>query len=258
MKPTRPKRTRLRARAKQTARLPRLSEDAVSALEDRINYRFTDRTLLDRAMTHSSSVQEFSSRFSYERLEFLGDRVLGLTIADLLFRKFEGEPEGGLAPRLNALVNRDACASVSLKMELDACLILDTAEEKAGGREKVSILADICEALLGAVYLDGGMKPAVAIIEQYWAPLIKTVGKRPKDPKSALQEWAQAEGYPTPTYEIVGQDGPDHAPQFAARVLVGDFAPVEGRGNSKQDAQREAAKAMLAAREIEGYVADDA
>ena len=258
MKPARPKRTRLRARVKQTARLPKLSDAEFAALEERIGYTFKDRTLADRAMTHASAVQELPSRFSYERLEFLGDRVLGLVIAELLFQKFEGEPEGGLAPRLNALVNRDACAEIARKMELQTCLKLDANEERAGGREKNSILSDICEAVLGAVYLDGGMKPAQAIIERYWAPLIKGVGKRPKDPKSALQEWAQAEGFATPTYEIIGQVGPDHAPEFAAHVHVGTFSPVEGRGHSKQEAQRAAAKAMLAEREIEGFAADDA
>lgn len=258
MKPARPKRTRLRAKVKQAARLPKLSDEAVKELEKAVGYQFKDRTLIDRAMTHASAVQEFGARFSYERLEFLGDRVLGLAIANLLFQRFEGEPEGGLAARLNALVNRDACALVATKLGLQKWLILDAAEENAGGREKASILSDICEALLGAIYLDGGIKPANSVIETQWSPLLKSVGKRPKDPKSALQEWAQAQGLATPTYEIVGQVGPDHAPEFAARVLVGEFEPVEGRGHSKQDAQRAAAKLMLEAQEVEGFVADDA
>ena len=258
MKPARPKRTRLRARAKQAARLPSLSPERLAELETRIDYQFKDRALIDRAMTHASAVQEFGPRFSYERLEFLGDRVLGLVIAELLFRKFEGEPEGGLAPRLNALVNRDACAAVATKLGLESCLMLDAAEEKAGGRQKPSILSDICEALLGAIYLDGGMKPAAKLIEASWSPMMKSLGKRPKDPKSALQEWAQAEGFATPSYEIVGQVGPDHAPEFEARVLVGAFDPAAGRGTSKQEAQRAAALSMLKAREVEGYVADDA
>ena len=209
-------------------------------------------------MTHASASQEFGSRFSYERLEFLGDRVLGLVIADLLFAKFEGEPEGGLAARLNALVNRDACATIAKRLGLGQHLLLDTAEENAGGRKKTSILADICEALLGAMYLDGGLKPAAQFIETHWSPLLKSVGKRPKEPKSALQEWAQGQGLPTPTYEIIGQFGPDHAPEFAARVLVGEFNPVEGRGSTKQEAQRAAAKLMLSAQEVEGFVGDDA
>jgi len=258
VRPARPKRTRLRARVKQAAKLPRLGDEQCTELEDAIGYKFKDRSLLDRAMTHSSAVQEHGARFSYERLEFLGDRVLGLVIANLLFEKFEGEPEGGLAPRLNALVNRDACASVARKLSLDRYLILDPAEEKAGGRAKTSILSDICEAVLGAVYLDGGLKPATRLIETCWGPLLKSVGKRPKDPKSALQEWAQGQGFATPSYEIVGQVGPDHAPEFAARVLVGEFEPVEGRGLSKQDAQRAAAKLMLVEHNVEGFTADDA
>ncbi|MAK62202.1 MAG: ribonuclease III [Ponticaulis sp.] len=258
MKLARPKRTRLRSRAKQAGKLPRLSDDAIAELEERIGYKFKDKTLLSRAMTHASAAQEFGARFSYERLEFLGDRVLGLVIADLLFAKFEGEPEGGLAARLNALVNRDACATITKRLGLDSHLLLDTAEENAGGRKKVSILSDICEALLGAMYLDGGLKPAAVFVETHWSPLLKGVGKRPKDPKSALQEWAQGQGLATPTYEIVGQVGPDHAPEFAARVLVGDFDPVEGRGHTKQEAQRAAAKLMLNAQEVEGFAADDA
>jgi ribonuclease-3 len=243
---------------KQAGRLPRLSDAQREVLEDRVGYRFKDAALLDRAMTHASAVQEFGSRFSYERLEFLGDRVLGLVIAQVLFEKFEGEPEGGLAPRLNALVNRDACAQVAGILGLENFLMLDQAEENAGGRTKVSILADICEALLGAVYQDGGLKPATQIIEKSWASLIKSVGKRPKDPKSSLQEWAQGTGLPAPVYEIIGQVGPDHAPEFEACVKVGDFSPVCGRGTTKQEAQRAAARAMLVDQKVEGYEAHDA
>ena len=256
MKPARPKRTRLRAKVRQASRLPSLSDGAVAEIEGLIGYKFSDRALLSRAMTHASATQEFGARFSYERLEFLGDRVLGLIVADLLFRKFEGEPEGGLAPRLNALVNRDACAAVAQKLMLSKYLILDIAEERAGGREKVSILSDICEALLGAIYLDGGLKPAAKLIETQWSPLLQSLGKRPKDPKSLLQEWAQGQGFATPTYEIISQVGPDHAPEFAARVLVGDLDPVEGHGTSKQDAQRAAAKLMLEANNIEGLASN--
>lgn len=258
MKPTRPKRTRQRARVKQVSRLPRLSTAQKDRLEEANGYAFKDSDLLDRAMTHASAVQDRSTRFSYERLEFLGDRVLGLVIAELLFQKFEGEPEGGLAPRLNALVNRDACADAAKKLGLQEMLILDLAEEKAGGRDKVSILSDICESYLGAVYLDGGLKPAKMLIEKAWAGKLKGLGKRPKDPKSALQEWAQGCGLDTPTYEIVGRVGPDHAPEFAARVHVGDFEPMEGRGATKQEAQRAAAKRLLEHQDVEGFEADDA
>lgn len=252
MKPARPKRTRQRARVRQMASLPHLTEEQYKQLESVIDYTFTDRALIDRAMTHASAISDKSARFSYERLEFLGDRVLGLVIAEFLFLKFEGEPEGGLAPRLNALVNRDACAEASKRMRLDEFLLLNHAEEKAGGRQKVSILSDICESLLGAVYLDGGLKPARAIIEKAWAPMLKGLGKRPKDPKSILQEWAQGAGLEAPVYEIIGRVGPDHAPEFAACVQVGEFAPVEGRGKTKQEAQREAARRLLEEHNVEG------
>lgn len=258
MKPPRPKRTRLRARARQLTDLPGLSSEKRTALEEKIGYVFKDRNLLDRAMTHASAISDKSARFSYERLEFLGDRVLGLVIAEFLFRKFEGEPEGGLAPRLNVLVNRDACADASRRLGLDSFLILDHAEENAGGRQKASILSDICESLLGAVYLDGGLKPARAIIETTWAPMLKGLGKRPKDAKSALQEWAQGVGLAMPAYEIVGRGGPDHAPEFIARVQVGDLPPIEGRGPTKQEAQRMAALSLLIEQKIEGFEADGA
>ena len=258
MKPVRPKRTRHRARVKQAATLPQLTPEQRGALESAIDYMFRDKALIDRAMTHASAIADRRARYSYERLEFLGDRVLGLVIAELMFLKFEGESEGGLAPRLNALVNREACADASRLLGLDKFLILDHAEEKAGGREKVSILSDICESLLGAIYLDGGLKPAKAVIEKAWAPMLKGLGKRPQDPKSALQEWTQAGGLETPTYEIIGRVGPDHAPEFAARVHVGEFDPVEGRGSTKQEAQRSAARRLLELKNVEGFEANGA
>lgn len=258
MKPARPKRTRQRARVRQLSTLPQLTDEQKGTLQTRIAYDFHDLALLDRAMTHASAISDRAARHSYERLEFLGDRVLGLVIAELLYRKFEGEPEGGLAPRLNALVCKDACAEASRRLGLEAFLILDQAEEKAGGRQKTGILADICEALLGAVYLDGGLKPARTVIERAWAPMLKGLGKRPRDPKSALQEWAQGSGLETPTYEIVGRVGPDHAPEFAAKVHVGAFDPIEGRGPTKQEAQRDAARRLLELQKVEGFAADDA
>lgn len=258
MKPARPKRTRQRAKVRQTGVLPQLTTEKKKELEAAIGYSFSDQSLLDRAMTHASAISDKTARFSYERLEFLGDRVLGLVIAEFLYRKFEGEPEGGLAPRLNLLVRKEACADASLRLGLDRYLILDQAEEKAGGRQKTSILADICEALLGAIYLEGGLKPARSVIEKAWAPMLKGLGKRPKDPKSTLQEWAQGSGFDTPTYEIVGRVGPDHAPEFAAKVHVGEFEPVEGRGPTKQEAQRDAARRLLELQNVEGFVADDA
>ena len=257
MKPARPKRTRQRAHVKKAASLPTLTSSQIDALEATLEYTFKNKDLLNRALTHASAISDRRSRFSYERLEFLGDRVLGITIAEFLYLKFENEPEGGLAPRLNILVNREACAEASKRLGLHKFLILDTAEEKAGGREKVSILADICESVLGAVYLDGGLKPAKTVIEMAWAPMLKGLGKRPKDPKSTLQEWSQAQKMDMPTYQIIGRVGPDHAPEFQAHVFVGEFEPAAGQGKTKQEAQRDAAKNMLNALNIEG-IEDDA
>ncbi len=246
MKPTRPKRTRLRASAKHLSRQPKLDPEARKALEANVGYAFTVPAILDRAVTHGSALANLEGKRSYERLEFLGDRVLGLVIAEHLIAVFPNESEGGLASRLNALVNRDACAQVARQIDLGTHVLMDASEARSGGRDKASILADACEALIGAIYQDGGLKAARTFILAKWREPLGQLAVRPRDPKSTLQEWAQANGHAIPTYEIVGRVGPDHEPVFAARVLVGGLPPVEGRGQTKQDAQRNAASAMLA------------
>lgn len=238
------KRRRNRARANRAAP-PTLSAAARSKLQASLHYVFNNPELLDRAMTHTSAVPGDAARLSGERLEFLGDRVLGLVIASELFNRFEQEREGGLAPRLNALVNKDACARAAIDMGLGGHLILDGAERASGGRLKPSLLADATEAVIGAVYLDGGAEAAEDVILRFWKDSLKRLDKPPVDPKSALQEWAQRGGRHAPIYETAGREGPDHAPVFTSRVLVDGEEPALGKGASKQEAERAAAQALL-------------
>ena len=244
MKAARPKRTRQRSAAQTSA--PRLSDAALAALQDRLRYTFKDRSLLDTALTHPSALAGFSkTKHSNQRLEFLGDRVLGLVIAERLFERRPGEAEGGLAPRLNRLVNKGACADAARRMELGTFLILGTSERDNGGAEKESILGDLCEAVIAALYLDGGLKVARGFIERAWAEQFSNPNGQVKDSKSLLQEWAQAQGFAVPDYEMVDRSGPDHAPIFKIKVQVGPKETDMGEGSSKQDAERAAATALL-------------
>lgn len=219
--------------------------DRLSLFEARIEYRFADRALLERALTHASHGDGRSRAASNETLEFLGDRVLGLMAAETLFTVFEGMDEGGLAHRLNALVNREACARAARRCDLGEALRLSPAEERLGGREKSSILADACEAVIGALYLDGGLPAARDFFDGLWADEIAGLKKRPKDAKSRLQEWAAATGQGAPIYDTIARKGPDHRPVFEVEVRVGNLAPARGEGSSKQAAQRGAAEILL-------------
>jgi ribonuclease-3 len=219
--------------------------DRITAFETRIGRVFKDRALLERALTHASHGDGRSRSQSNERLEFLGDRVLGLMAAAWLHSAFSGLDEGGLAHRLNALVNKAACARAARRCDLGEALRLSPAEARVGGREKDSILADACEAVIGALYLDGGLEAAEAFFTKVWADELSGLTKRPKDAKSALQEWAAAKGFGTPVYETLGQAGPDHRPIFQVTVKVDKLGEATGEGGSKQAAQRAAAEALL-------------
>lgn len=239
------KRRRNRARGAETP--PGLTSEQREACEAAIAYRFKDPLLLDRAMTHRSATHGKAVAWSNERLEFLGDRVLGLIIVEALLMRFPDLREGDLAPRLNALVSRDTCAVVGAQLGLGQYLIVDRSERATGGPTKRSLLANAAEALIGAVYLDGGLKAAEKFIVRHWGALLKASNDKPRDAKSALQEWAQGEGLPTPTYRHDAREGPDHAPVFTAAVLIQGREPVSGSGPSKQHAERDAAQKMLAA-----------
>lgn len=216
-----------------------------AALEERLGHRFADPGLLDLALTHASSQ---SARLnSNERLEFLGDRVLGLAVAGMLYHRHAEETEGQLGYRFTALVRREALVTVAEKLDLAACVTLSAGEAAGGGRGNPSILADAMEALIGALYLDGGFDTARAFVETHWAPLAKSQSGPLKDAKTRLQERCQKNGLPLPVYTVTGQTGPDHAPTFSVSVAVPGRQAAEGQGSAKQEAEQAAAAAMLAA-----------
>jgi len=222
-----------------------------SGLLERIDYRFTDETLLDRALTHISALSGKSRSGSYQRLEFLGDRVLGLAVSDMLLRAFPKADEGELSKRLADLVRKETCAEVARVMDLGTAIRLGNSESNAGGRRRTAILADVCEALIGAVFLDGGYAAATKLIDKFWNERMHASARPPRDAKTALQEWAQGRGLPTPSYKEVERSGPHHNPEFRVAVVLPNRDPAEGQGRSKRAAEQAAAAAMLAREGVE-------
>ena len=216
-----------------------------AALEERIGYNFADKTLLEQALTHISALAGGNRVNSYQRLEFLGDHVLGLVISDLLFRAFPKGNEGELSRRLADLVRKETCADVARVMDIGPALKLGSSENNAGGRLRTTILGDACEALVGAVFLDGGYKAAEELVTRFWSERMVKPLRSLRDPKTMLQEWAQARGLPTPAYQEVARTGPHHKPKFSVAVSLPDRPPAEGIGNSKRAAEQAAAAAML-------------
>ena len=232
------------APAKKRPRVPRKRAVAATGLEKTIGHRFKDRDLLDRSLTHIS-VSGGNRANSYQRLEFLGDHVLGLIISDMLFRAFPKADEGELSRRLADLVRREACADVARAIVLGEAIRLGSSESNAGGRARTAILADVCEALVGAVYLDGGYDAASKLVEKLWGERMRAPVRPLRDPKTILQEWAQARGLPTPAYREVERTGPHHDPEFRISVKLPDREPAEGIGRSKRSAEQAAAAALL-------------
>ena len=221
------------------------------ALEQQLDYAFKNEGLLVEAMTHASAETRAAGYADNERLEFLGDRVLGLLTADALVKAFPDATEGDLAPRLNALVRRETLAEIASEIGIGACLILAPGEEQSGGREKPALLADACEALIAALYRDGGMRAAKRFFEAHWTSRLHETKAVPRDPKTRLQEWAQGAGLGTPIYSPVSRTGPDHAPVFTIEVNVKDRKSRRGKGKSKREAEQAAAEAMLLAENID-------
>ncbi|MGO4524049.1 ribonuclease III [Microvirga sp. 2MCAF35] len=219
-------------------RKPNLDE-----LLKKLDYQFEKPELLDEALTHVSAPQ--ASGQSYQRLEFLGDRVLGLAIAGLLYRKFPGAPEGELSRRLAELVRRESCAEIAMTWDVGPYLKLGAGEAHSGERRNQTILADVCEAIIGAAFLDGGYEAASALVERSFQPLLEAPRRPLRDPKSALQEWAQGQGFPPPTYSVAEQTGPDHAPKFRVMVKVKGAEGEFGSGTSKRIAEQAAARSLL-------------
>ncbi len=214
-------------------------------LEQRIGHQFKDRELLREALTHGSALDGAKTkRRSYDRLEFLGDRVLALIVADRLLQEHADEDEGEIAPRFNTLVNRHACAQAARAANLGEAVILSSSEEGSGGRGKETILGDICESVIGALYLDAGLDGARDFVERFWGDAFDEERTSARDAKTALQEWAAAKKSSL-TYAIIEQSGPDHAPHFVIEARVGSFAPERGEGASKREAQRAAARNFL-------------
>jgi ribonuclease III len=232
------------APAKKRPRVARKRTGVATALEKTIGHRFKDRDLLDRSLTHISGSGGNRAN-SYQRLEFLGDHVLGLIISDMLFRAFPKADEGELSRRLADLVRREACADVARAIELGEAIRLGSSESNAGGRARTAILADVCESLVGAVYLDGGYDAAAKLVEKLWGERMRAPVRPLRDPKTILQEWAQARGLPTPAYREVERTGPHHDPEFRISVKLPDREPAEGIGRSKRSAEQAAAAALL-------------
>lgn len=213
-------------------------------LESRIGHAFSDPLLLERALTHVSAAAGEAGQ-SNQRLEFLGDRVLGLAVAETVYATFPGAPEGELSHRLSDLVRRETCSGIAERWDLGPHLRLGSGEGRAGGRRNRATLADAAEAVLGAVFLDAGYDAARAIVKRMLAEQVSATLRPPRDPKTALQEWAQAQRKPTPTYVIVERTGPDHAPYFSVSVRIEAVEAAVGSGGSKREAEQNAALAIL-------------
>ena len=237
------------ARKKKKASL----RDSAKAIEERIGHAFADPRLLTTALTHVSSLKDPNNRTaSYQRLEFLGDHVLGLVISDMLFQAFPHADEGELSKRLSDLVRRETCADVAREMGLHEVIKLGAVGAGAADRLRTSVLGDICEAVIGAVYRDGGYPAARQMIEGAWSERMRKPLKALRDPKTVLQEWAQGKGLPTPTYREIERTGPHHDPKFRISVELPDIAPAEGVGSTKRAAEKAAASALLAREGVVG------
>ncbi|HRJ68397.1 MAG TPA: ribonuclease III [Beijerinckiaceae bacterium] len=224
----------------------------LAELEERLGHVFTDKSLLEQALTHVSHSGAGTKAMSYQRLEFLGDRVLGLCVADLLYARHPEAPEGQLSRALADLVRKETCAAVAESIGVGACLRMGKGERKSGLARKPAVLGDACEALLGAVYLDAGLPTVDTVVRRHWLERLPDMTTAGVDPKTALQEWAHTRGLPEPRYAEVDRTGPDHAPVFRVAALVEGLEPCEGQGRSKRIAERAAAEAMLAREGVAG------
>jgi ribonuclease-3 len=212
---------------------------ALNIFQDRLGYHFSNVEFLQRALTHASTGDA-----NYERLEFLGDRVLGLVVADILYKTFPREKEGVLARRHSALACTETLSQIATGLDLSLIVKASEAERASGGVTHENLLADCMEAVIGAVFLDSDYGTCHGVITGLWGERIYTLSQPPLDPKTALQEWAQGHRLPIPTYEVITRDGPDHAPSFLIKVTVKGFDPVEAWGASRRAAEKEAASIL--------------
>lgn len=220
---------------------------AVHALEHKLGYQFRNRELLERALTHASVGEGATKVANNEVLEFVGDRVLGLLVAEWLARRYPDASEGDLHPRLAGLVSRETCARVGQAIEVGAALRMSASATKVGARERGSVLAGACEALIAAVYMDSDLDTTRAVFAELWRDAfdadVDSTGRR--NPKILLQEWAQGAGRPAPDYTVLSHTGLAHAPHFVVEAKVKDFPPITGEGRSRRDAEKAAAQALL-------------
>jgi ribonuclease III len=219
----------------------------IIAFQTRLGHRFADEGLLDHALTHVSSIKNGDVRAqSYQRLEFLGDRVLGLAIAEMLSAAFPLADEGELARRMAELVRRETCAEVAAAWDVGPNIKLGAGEAQTGGRKRQTILADVCEAVIGAIFLDGGYPPAKDVIEAAWGERMRNPAGDRRDPKTQLQELTQGRALGMPLYREISRSGPAHRVTFAVVVEVPVLGVAEGAGHSKREAEQAAAASLLA------------
>ncbi|MGJ4885817.1 ribonuclease III [Bradyrhizobium sp. SZCCHNS3052] len=226
---------------------------ANAAIEARIGHHFADPSLLSTAFTHVSALKSSKKRGdSYQRLEFLGDHVLGLIVSDMLYRSFPSADEGELSKRLADLVRKESCADVAKSLGLLDDIKLGAVGAGAGARLRKSVLGDVCEAVIGAIFLDGGYTAAAGFVERNWTERMHKPRRPLRDPKTVLQEWAQGKGLPTPVYREVERTGPHHDPQFRVAVDLPGLEPAEGVGGSKRAAEKVAASVMIEREGVSG------
>ena len=225
--------------------MPRPRKTALQDLSARLGHEFSDPAWLKLALTHASARAGLKPDQDNERLEFLGDRVLGLAVAELLADTFPKAREGELARWFNQLVRAETCAEVAQQWALGDFILMSGGEAGSGGRRKKTILANTCEAVLGAVFADASYDAAKEIVRRFWQPQFATLELAAPDAKSLLQEWAQGRGLPLPRYLEVAREGPDHAPRFTAEVQIEGVSPERGQGTNKREAEQAAALAVL-------------
>lgn len=213
-------------------------------LEENLGRTFIDLSFLEKALTHPSALPP-GQGIDFERLEFLGDRVLGLVVATWLFKEFPREKEGDLAKRFAGLVRKETLVEVAQSINLDQAMIMKREKSSSQQKRMDTLLADGCEALIGALYLEAGLEAAQSFIYRNWEHYFKGNHEPPRDPKSILQEWVQGHGKTHPHYVVIKSSGPAHAPQFVVEVRVKGFDPIQGEGSSKRLAEQEAAQRLL-------------
>ena len=225
--------------------MPKRRDTALQQFFERLGFAFKDRALVDLALTHASARPSLKPNEDNERLEFLGDRVLGLAIAELLTQTFPEASEGELARRYNQLVRAETCAEIAKEWELGQLILMSGGEAESGGRSKKTILANACEAVLGAIFCEAGYQAARDVVFRFWASELASLDLALPDAKSILQEWAQGRRLSLPRYVEIAREGPDHKPRFTAEVQIDGVAPERGHGANKRAAEQAAALAML-------------